>query len=97
MRKTLFGAAALLLSLTLLFAACGKNDGRDLGDKLDDGLDKVSEGASMAGDKLRDGVTAVSDALDDAGDKLSDAVSDAGERLDENGRVSENDTAGARR
>ena len=90
MRKTLFAAAGLALSFTLLFAACGRNDGRDLGDKLDDGLDKVSEGASMVGDKLRDGVTAASDALDDA-------VSDAGERLDENGRVSENDTAGARR
>ena len=104
MKKPVLCAAAALLALTCGLSACKRNDSRDLGDKIDDGLDSVSEGASKVGEKVSEGLSdageklsegaskvgeKVSEGMSDAADAARDAVTNASERLDEYGRVSD--------
>ena len=107
MKKTIIAvSAALVAGLTLCFCACGMEDGRvsdavsEAGDKLredaSDLKDKLKDGVSEAGEKLKDGVTAASEAASKAGEAVGEAADKASEKLDEDGRVSENDTGGAR-
>lgn len=83
MKKVLVIMFALALSLT--FTACSR--GNDLGDKINSGMDRVSEGVSEgisnAGDMIRDGVTNVSEGLSNVGDAIRDGSSDATEIMGE--------------
>ncbi len=60
---------ALLLSLSLVAAACGDDDSVEVGDEVGDAVDEVTE--------------EVDDAVDEADDELDDAVDEADDELDE--------------